>query len=42
MQNVHVLLQPTLTATHAEKSESRAAGSVEGNTSRDSAISTWA
>lgn len=41
MQNVQVLLQPTLMETHAAKTESRLVGSVEGKTSRDSSTSTW-
>ena len=35
-----MLLQPTLTDTQAEYGDSRRAGSVEGNTSSDSRIST--
>src|SRR4051794_17318250 len=42
MQNVQVLLQPTDTDTHAAYADSRLVGSVEGNTSSDSRISTWA
>ena len=42
MQNVQVLLQPTLTDTQAAYGDSRRVGSVEGNTSSDSTISTWA
>ena len=42
MQNVQVLLQPTLTDTHAAYADSRLVGSVLGNTSRDSRISTCA
>ena len=42
MQNVQVLLHPTLIDTHAEYTDSRRAGRVEGNTSSDSWISTWA
>ncbi len=42
MQNVQVLLHPTEMDTHAAYADSRRAGSVEGNTSSDSAISTWA
>lgn len=41
MQNVQVLLQPTLTDTQAEYADSRRVGSVEGKTSSDSRISTW-
>src|SRR3954447_1339584 len=40
MQKVQVLLQPTLTDTQAEYGDSRRVGSVEGNTSSDSRIST--
>jgi hypothetical protein len=41
MQNVQVLLHPTLTLdTHAAYADSRRVGSVEGNTSSDSRIST--
>jgi hypothetical protein len=40
MQNVQVLLQPTLTETQAEYGDSRRVGSVDGNTSSDSRIST--
>ena len=42
MQNVQVLLQPTLIDTQAAYADSRRVGSVEGNTSSDSRISTWA
>ena len=42
MQNVQVLLQPTLIATHAAYADSRRLGSVEGKVSSDSRISTWA
>ncbi len=42
MQNVHVLLQPTLIDTHAAYADSRRVGSVDGNTSSDSTISTCA
>ena len=42
MQNVQVLLQPTLIDTHAAYADSRLVGSVEGKTSSDSRISTWA
>jgi hypothetical protein len=42
MQNVHVLLQPTLIATQAAYADSRRVGSVDGNTSSDSRISTCA
>ena len=42
MQNVHVLLQPTEMDTQPEYTESRLVGSVEGKTSRDSRISSWA
>ena len=42
MQNVQVLLQPTETETHAAYADSRRVGSVEGKTSSDSRISTWA
>jgi hypothetical protein len=42
MQKVQVLLQPTLIDTHAEYAESRRVGSVDGNTSSDSRISTCA
>src|SRR5687767_15788546 len=42
MQNVHVLLQPTEMDTHAAYADSRLVGSVEGNTSSDSRISTCA
>ena len=37
-----MLLQPTLTDTHAAYALSRLVGSVEGKTSRLSRISTWA
>ena len=40
MQNVHVLLQPTLMETQAAKTDSRLVGSVDGNTSSASRIST--
>jgi hypothetical protein len=40
MQKVHVLLQPTEIDTQPLKAESRRVGSVEGNTSSDSRIST--
>ncbi len=40
MQNVQVLLQPTLIDTQAANTESRLVGSVDGNTSSDSRIST--
>ena len=40
MQNVQVLLQPTLIETQAANTESRLVGSVDGNTSSDSRIST--
>ena len=40
MQNVHVLLQPTLTETQAAYAKLRRVGRVEGNRSSDSAIST--
>jgi hypothetical protein len=40
MQNVHVLLQPTLIDTQAANTESRFVGSVDGNTSSASRIST--
>ena len=42
MQNVQVLLQPTEMATHAAYADSRRVGSVDGNRSSDSAISTCA
>ena len=42
MQNVHVLLHPTLIATQAAYADSRRVGSVEGKTSSDSRISTCA
>src|SRR4029078_94201 len=42
MQNVHVLLHPTLTLTQAAYADSRRVGSVEGKTSSDSRISTCA
>ena len=42
MQKVQVLLQPTDTETQAAYADSRRVGSVEGNTSRDSRISTCA
>ncbi len=42
MQNVQVLLQPTLTLTHAAYADSRRVGRVDGNTSSDSRISTCA
>ncbi len=42
MQNVQVLLHPTLIATQAAYADSRRVGSVEGNTSSDSRISTCA
>ena len=42
MQKVQVLLQPTEMDTHAAYGDSRRVGSVDGNTSRDSRISTWA
>ncbi len=42
MQNVQVLLQPTEIDTQAAYAESRLVGSVEGNTSSDSRISTCA
>ena len=42
MQNVQVLLQPTEIDTHAAYADSRLVGSVDGKTSRDSRISTWA
>ena len=42
MQNVQVLLQPTLTDTQAAYADSRLVGSVDGNTSSDSRISTCA
>ncbi len=42
MQNVHVLLHPTEIDTHAAYADSRLVGRVEGNTSSDSRISTWA
>ena len=42
MQNVQVLLQPTEIDTQAAYADSRLVGSVEGNTSSDSRISTWA
>ena len=42
MQKVHVLLQPTEMDTHAAYTLSLRVGSVEGNTLRDSSISTAA
>ncbi len=42
MQNVQVLLQPTEIDTQAAYADSRRVGSVEGNTSSDSRISTCA
>ncbi len=42
MQNVQVLLHPTLIATQAAYADSRRAGSVDGNTVSDSWISTCA
>ena len=42
MQNVQVLLQPTLIDTQAAYADSRLVGSVDGNTSSDSRISTCA
>jgi hypothetical protein len=42
MQKVQVLLHPTDTDTQPECAESRRAGSVDGNASSDSRISTWA
>ena len=42
MQNVQVLLQPTLTDTQAAYADSRRVGSVRGKTSSDSRISTCA
>ena len=42
MQNVQVLLQPTLTDTQAAYADSRLVGSVLGKTSSDSRISTCA
>ena len=42
MQNVQVLLQPTLTETQAAYADSRRVGRVDGNTSSDSRISTCA
>ena len=42
MQNVQVLLQPTLIDTHAEYGDSRRVGSVEGKASSASTISTCA
>ncbi len=42
MQNVQVLLQPTLIDTQAAYADSRLVGRVEGKTSSDSRISTWA
>ena len=42
MQNVQVLLQPTEIDTQAAYADSRLVGSVEGNTSSDSRISTCA
>ena len=42
MQNVQVLLQPTLIETQAAYADSRRVGSVDGKTSSDSRISTWA
>ena len=42
MQNVQVLLHPTEIDTHAAYADSRLVGSVDGNTSSDSRISTCA
>ncbi len=42
MQNVQVLLQPTEIETQAAYADSRLVGSVDGKTSSDSRISTWA
>ncbi len=42
MQNVQVLLQPTLIATHAAYADSRRAGSVDGKVSSASRSSTCA
>ena len=42
MQNVQVLLQPTEIDTQPEYADSRRVGSVDGNISSDSTISTWA
>ena len=42
MQNVQVLLQPTEIETQAAYADSRLVGSVDGNTSSDSRISTCA
>ena len=42
MQNVHVLLHPTVIDTQAAYADSRRVGSVDGNTSSDSTISTCA
>ena len=42
MQNVQVLLHPTDIATHAAYADSRRVGSVDGNVSNDSRISTCA
>ena len=42
MQNVHVLLHPTLIETQPEYALSRRVGNVEGNVSSASRISTWA
>ena len=42
MQNVQVLLHPTLIDTQAAYADSRRVGSVDGNTSSDSRISTCA
>ncbi len=42
MQNVQVLLHPTEIETQAAYAESRRVGRVDGNTSSDSRISTWA
>ena len=42
MQNVQVLLQPTLIDTQAAYADSRLVGSVDGKTSSDSRISTCA
>ena len=42
MQNVHVLLQPTLIATHAAYADSRRVGNVDGKRSSDSSSSTCA
>ncbi len=42
MQNVQVLLQPTEIDTQAAYADSRLVGSVDGNTSSDSRISTCA